>query len=352
MRIGFYAGSCLPISANSIEERPLGGTETGVIRVAEILARRKHDVVVFTSMKAPPLSIPQYVPQSYIHSSGRFDVMVLVKDWKPAVFNIASNRIFYWTGDGFDQYINFGLGDRRVVKRIEKLLSVSKWQATTMCEKSGFPIEKTFFVGNGAHLLYFEGKEERARKRLIFTAAPYRGLALMPKIFLKVRESHQDAELHVFSGMSVYDTDKPFQGPQVAEFERISSILKKIPGVVMHGNVTQKVLARELMRSSVFVYPNIIFETCCINAIEAQAAGCPVVASRNSGLVETVHNAGILIDELPGSEEYISSFVNAVSRLLENEKLWIKLSQNALHRAKTQFSWEHVADRFEAAFNQ
>jgi len=352
MRIGFYAASCLPIKANSIEERPLGGTETGVVRVAEILARRKHDVVVFTSMKNPPLSIPQYVPQSYIQTSGRFDVLVLLKDWKPAVFNISSNRIFYWTGDGFDQYINFGFGDARVVKRIEKFLSVSKWQAATMCEKSGFPFQKTFFVGNGAHLPYFEGEEERARKRLIFTAAPYRGLALMPKIFLMVKESHPSAELHVFSGMSVYDTDKPFQGPHVAEFERIGSVLKKIPGVVMHGNVTQKVLARELMKASVFVYPNIIFETCCINAIEAQAAGCPVVASRNSGLVETVQNAGILIDETPGSEAYISAFVDAVNRLLENDKLWTKLSQNALNRAKTQLSWEHVANRFEAEFNQ
>jgi len=274
-----------------------------------------------------------------------------MKEWKPAIFNVPADRIFFWTGDGFDQYINLGLGDKRVVTRIEKFLTVSKWQAETVCEKSWFPIDKTAYVGNGVYLPHFQGKEVRIRKRLIYTAAPYRGLALMPQIFLKTREKHPDAEFHVFSGMAVYDTDRPFQGPHVEDYRRIAAVLQKIPGVFLHGNVTQPVLARELMKSSIFVYPNAIFETCCITAIEAQAAGCPVVASRNSALPETVQNAGILVEGQPVSDEYVDVFVSAVDRLLANDKLWSKLSENALARAKKQFSWEHVVDRMETVFS-
>lgn len=350
MRIGLYAGSCLPIHERSLDERPLGGTETGIIHVARILARRGYDVVVFSSLQDPPLSVPQYVSHKQVFNAGEFDAIVLLKEWRPVLFNLPASRIFFWTGDGFDQFINFGLGDARVVPRIERFLTVSKWQATTIADKSGFPIEKTHFVGNGVHLPWFEGNELRARKRLIYTAAPYRGLALVPQIFLEVRKRHPDAELHVFSGMSIYDTDRPFEGPQVGEFRRIASLLQRIPGVVLHGNTVQSALARELMKSSVFVYPNLIFETCCITAIEAQAAGCPVVASRNSGLIETVHNAGILIEGSPGSDQYVTDFIDAVDRLLTNDKLWAKLSANGLKRAKNQFSWEHVADRFEKAF--
>lgn len=351
MRIGFYAGSCLPIHARTLEERPLGGTETGIIRTAEILAARGHDVVVFSSMASPPPSVPQYLPQRAIHNSSRFDVLILMKEWKPAIFNVPAERIFFWTGDGFDQYINFGLGDKRVIKRIEKFLTVSKWQAATVCEKSGFPLDKTFYVGNGVHTKHFEGEEPRARKRLIFTAAPYRGLVFMPQIFLKIKDKHPDAEFHVFSGMALYDTDKPFQGPHVEDYRRIAAVLQKIPGVFLHGNVTQQMLARELMKSSVFVYPNAIFETCCITAIEAQAAGCPVVASRNSALPETVQNGGILIEGQPGSDDYINEFAAAVDRLLSNDKLWSKLSENGLERVKKQFSWEHVVDRMEAGLS-
>ena len=171
----------------------------------------------------------------------------------------------------------------------------------------------------------------------------------MPRIFLKVKDLHPEAELHVFSGMNVYDTDRPFQGPHVEQFNRIAAVIRKIPGVTLHGNVTQRQLARELMKSSVFVYPNVIFETCCITAIEAQAAGCPVVSGRNSGIVETVQNAGILIEGQPGSDEYENEFVTATDRLLSSYRLWDKLSRNGLSRVNRQFKWEHVADRFEAA---
>ncbi len=350
MRIGFYAGSCLPIHAHTLDERPLGGTETGIIRTAEILAARGHDVVVFSSMANPPPSVPQYLPHHAIHESSRFDVLILMKEWKPAIFKVPGDRIFFWTGDGFDQYINFGLGDRRVAKRIEKFFTVSRWQASTLCERSGFPLEKTFFIGNGIHTPHFDGGETRAGNRLIYTAAPYRGLAFMPQIFLRIKDRHPDAELHVFSGLALHDTDKSFRGPHVEEYRRIAAVLQKIPGVFLHGNVTQQMLARELMKSSVFVYPNATFETCCITAIEAQAAGCPVVAGRNSALPETVRNAGILIEGLPGSDVYINDFIAAVDRLLTNHKLWRKLSENGLERVKKQFSWEHVVDRMEAAF--
>lgn len=349
MRIGFYAGSCLPVHAKSLEERPLGGTETGIVRMAEILAKRGHDVVVFSSMKDPPLSVPQYVPHGSIFQAGQFDIMVLIKEWKPAIFNVPASRLFFWTGDGFDQYINFGLGDKRVTNKIEKFLTASNWQAQSMCEMSGFPHEKTFYVGNGIHPPYFEGEEQRIRKRLIFSSAPYRGLGLMPQIFLMARERHPDIELHVFSGMNIYDTEQPYAGPQVEDYKRIASLLQRIPNVHLHGNVTQKALARELMKSSVYVYPNLIFETCCITAIEAQAAGCPAVASRNSGLIETVGNAGILIDHQPGSKEYLSEFTAAIDLLLTNDKLWEKYSRTALERVKRQYSWDHVADRFEQA---
>ena len=46
LRILFHAGACLPIHARSLEERPLGGIETGVVKVAERLAARGHEVVV------------------------------------------------------------------------------------------------------------------------------------------------------------------------------------------------------------------------------------------------------------------------------------------------------------------
>lgn len=351
MNIAFYAGNCIPIHQQSLKERPLGGTETALIRLAEVLQRRQHQVTVFTSMKNPPpgdAAGPRYVQSSDVKSYAPFDVFVLIQDWTPAFLGAPGKRFFFWTGDGWDQYANYGIGDARVPKRIEKLLAVSNWHADTLCERSGYPREQTHVIGNGVHLPYFEGGEERHPNRLIYTSAPYRGLSLVPKIFKELKTKHPEVELEVFAGMNIYDRETEYQGRYVEEYKRIRTALESLPDVRIHGNVTQAALARELMKSSIFIYPNIIFETCCITAIEAQAAGCPVVASATSALPETVGDAGVLIEGTPGSEEYLQDFVSAVSTLLADAEARDQLSHRALIAAEAKYSWEHVADRFES----
>ncbi len=348
MKIAFYAGNCLPIHAKTLDERPLGGTETALIRLVEILHARGHEVTVFTAHKQPPPSNPRYLPSDYVWRTGMYDVFVCVKDWRPALMGAPGKRFFYWTGDGFDQYVNFGLGDLRVAEKIEKFLAVSTWHKESLCGESGYPLQQTAIIYNGVHTPHFSGSEPRARKRLIYTSAPYRGLALMPAIFRELKRKHPELELHVFAGLAVYDTDQPFRGPHVTEFERLKRELEKLPGCIIRGNVTQFELARELMRSAILVYPNIIFETCCITALEGQAAGCPVIASANSALPETVGEGGEVIAGTPGSPDYFSAFIAAADRMLSDDALWKKYSEAGLRRVQEVYTWEKVADRFEA----
>lgn len=347
MKIAFYAGNCIPIHANTLEERPLGGTETALIRVSEILSHRGHEVYVFTKMKDPPPSKPNYYFHGRLLEFGEYDLLVVIQDWNALFYGAHYKKAFFWTGDGWDQYVNYGLGDKRVIRKLDKFIAVSNWQANELCNRSGFPLSKTSIIGNGVHLPYFEGREERIRKRLIFASAPYRGLRFVPDIYLNLKKKHPELELHVFAGMSVYDTDKPYQGPQVAEAQRLGDILKKIPGVTVHGNVLQKQLAREMMKSSLLIYPNSTFETCCIVALEAQAAGCPVLAGRNSALPESIGGNGILIDGVVGSPEYMKNFINGVDMLLSDDQRWQGMSSNAIKRAQSELGWEHVVNKFE-----
>lgn len=348
MRIAFYAEKCLPIHAESLSERPLGGTETALIRLAEVLEANGHEVIVFTSHKTPPASKPVYLPHPQVFQHGVFDVFVCVKDWRPAVSGAPGKRFFYWTGDGYDQFVNYGLGDSRVGKKIERFLAVSTWHKESLCAASGFPLEKSAVIYNGVHEEFFTGEETRAPKRLIYTSAPYRGLALMPSIFRALQQRFSDIEFHIFSGLSIYDTHEPFRGPHVANFAKLAKELSALPGCVLHGNVLQGQLARELMRSSVMVYPNFIFETCCITALEAQAAGCPVVASANSALPETVGDAGQVIRGEPGSAEYLKSFVDAVGVLLTDNQAWLAASRAGKARIQERYNWKAVGERFEA----
>ena len=351
MKIGFFAESCIPIHAFTLDERPLGGTETGVIRVAEELSRRGHDVTVFTSHKNPPPSNPKYLPAPMIHKTRDLDLLVLVQGWKPAFFELPSKRVWFWTGDGPEQYSNYGIGDNRIIQRIELLLTVSNYHADSLTSASGFPRARTIIIGNGVHIPYFDGSEERAKKRLIFSSAPYRGLSFTPDLLLRIRDVHPDVEFYVFSGMNLYDREAPFEGPHVAHFKKVASVLQKIPGCVLHSTVTQRVLAREYMKSSLFFYPCSVPETCCITALEAQAGGCALITSDIGALRETVGDAGVIVSGVPGSPQFMKEFAEKTIELLNNPGLIAECSARGRTRIQSTLGWNHIVDRFESAMN-
>jgi glycosyltransferase involved in cell wall biosynthesis len=346
-RVGFFAESCIPIHAHTLEERALGGTEAGLIRVAALLDQRGFDVTVFTSHPAPPPTKPLYLPAPKIFEAGKFDALILVQDWKPARFSLPSPRVFLWTGDGPEQFSTYGIGDRRISARIERFFVVSRYHGEALAKHSGFPLEKMTLVGNGVHLPHFQGVEPREDKRLIYASAPYRGLEIAGHVFQSLRTLHPDATFHVFSGMELYDRDTPFQGPLVEEHRALSQRLKRIPGIELHRTVPQSQLARELMKSAILFYPATVPETCCMVALEAQAAGCACVTSSLGALPETVGASGIVVPGEPGSSEFLQAFFKATDSLLSDRALVAKYSNAGRERVHKDNLWEHVALRME-----
>lgn len=355
MKICFFAANSIPVHARSLEERPLGGTETGLIRVSESLAKRGHQVFVVTSHDNPLPYNSQggsiFIPEGALRQVVPFDVLVAVQHWRSLFLGIPAKRHLFWTGDGYEQFSNYGIGDKRVVQKIEVLLAASQWHAASLSMRSLFPLEKIRVVGNGFHPPYFVGEEPRARHRILYTSAPYRGLELAAKYFEIIKPQFPDAEFHVFSGLSIYDRNEPFSGPLVEEYKRLAAKLGRQPGVVLHGNVLQSELAREYLRSSVLLYPNLIEETFCITAIEAQAAGCPVIASAISALPEVVGDGGFVIKGEIGAEEYSKELLYALGTLLTDDEAWYKYATAAKTRAYSHFTWDHVASRIEEAIS-
>lgn len=349
MKVAFYAAKSLPIHAGSLDERPLGGTETGIVRVAECLQANGHQVFVLTSHRAPPPAPdkPTYLHFSRIAECGELDCLISVQDWWGVMPQINAKRRYFWTGDSYDQFVTFGIGDRRVHSRIDKLFAVSRWQADELAERSGFPREKTIVLGNGLHLPYFEGEEKRVRMRLIYSSAPYRGLALVPPLFAQLKDQLPDLELHVFSGLKIYDTDKPYAGPEVAAYQKVCNLLSSLPDCYVHGNILQRQLSREFMKSAILFYPNTFVETSCISAMEAMAAGCVVLSSQTGGLPETVGKCGVLIEGTPGTPEYSKRFLDAARHLLTHDNYWESLSSKSKRKAHAEYGWEHVAERLE-----
>jgi glycosyltransferase involved in cell wall biosynthesis len=79
-------------------------------------------------------------------------------------------------------------------------------------------------------------------------------------------------------------------------------------------------------------------------AVEAMAAGVPVIASRVDGLIEVVGDAGILVEP-----ENVSALADAIRRLLSDAELRAALTRRGLARAP-RFSIQKTAGRYEALY--
>ena len=114
MRIAFFI-TTIPFNDRTIEERPLGGTETGVTRLARALNGMGHEITVLTADPNPPLSNPLYVSVDSVKDLGPVDAFISVRDWKHLFGPIQARLKLLWTGDSDEQPYSMGLGDKRVV---------------------------------------------------------------------------------------------------------------------------------------------------------------------------------------------------------------------------------------------
>lgn len=332
MKIFIYAGNCVPFHSKSLEERALGGTETAIIRLSEEIQKLGHEVHIFTPHENPPAEGPVHFHSlAQIQNFPDTDVYISVRDWIPLFFEVQAKQRYFWTGDSYDQFSNYGIGDKRVVDRIDAFLSVSRWQADEICKRSGFPNEKCFVLGNGIQISLFQQAQTKKRKRLIYSSTPYRGLEFVPALFMSLKKLHPDLELHIFSSYSIYDQSDD-------AFSELRSQLEKLPDTKLYGSIPQSELAQEFLKSSILFYPCNFEETSCITAIEAMAAGCVPLTSALGALPETIGPAGVLIPGRPNSETYFKEFLGAAQRLLTDDVFFEDLSNKGKRRSQ-DFSW-------------
>ena len=309
-----------PWNGATIYEQALGGSESAVVYLAREMSRRGHSCMVYSHGQPGTFEGVQYrdvqelnqgVPACDVHISSR---------WVDILFASQAPFKALWLHD-------MPHPNMPPTLPVHLAVFLTKYHRDSWGAGEQDSVE---VIGDGVDLTLFSGMEERSDTDLVWISNPDRGLYIACKIFREqILPRWPELRLVVYGRSAVYgwpgEVERPYLPPP--EWLEDGHIILKEP-------LAKLALARELMRAWAMFYPTHWPETFCMAALEAQAAGLPVITSPLGALPETV-KGGICTND----------FVNAVSQL-RNVSRWRKLSKLGKEQAQL-FSWAAIAAQWE-----
>ena len=237
--------------------------------------------------------------------------------------------ISVWGSDIYDAPRNVLLKHliKKALSNSDRVLSTSK----TMAEQTEkFVKNKDIIVTPfGVDLTkFYQRKKKKSKKFIIGTArglVPKYGIRCLLKAFAIFSKENPLSELHIAG-----------EGPQKKELIRLSQNLGVSNKVKFYGYINPDNIPEFLSMLDVFCMPSVEEESFGVAALEAQACGIPVVASRIGGLHETILDGktGFLVppkDSKSIAEKFIFLYKN-------NETL-ITMANNCVNFVKQKYDW-------------
>lgn len=225
---------------------------------------------------------------------------------------------------------NVSIG-RRMFKRADAVVAVSKYEKRFLEEKFGLNEDRVVYIPNGIDEEKFRGLTRKRRSKAVLYVGrleKYKGVHHLIRTFLKVKAIVPDSRLLIVG-----------TGPYKRRLLSLAEHLG-VKDVFFLENIPKKELMDLYQSSGVFVMPS-KYEAFCIALVEAMACGLPVVATRVGGLSELVRHGenGFSMDHPPAEEE----LAELITLLLEDEELSMKMGLNAKSYVVKRFSWNRTA---------
>jgi hypothetical protein len=326
-----------------LETQPLGGTESSVIQLARELARRRHEVTVYTNCDRPiehegvrwkPLSkTPPFTCDLYI-AVHQPELLGFVKRPK---------RRAIWVVWPVNQLKHYKKIWRSWWYRPVPVL-ISLHQAR---------MYSPFLPHRDPHIVIPHGLPNDVRghlplqnvppRRAIFTSRPTLNLRELVEIWTaRVLPRVPDAVLDIYGVHNLQPGQDAWQAWEGSYLPAgVPAQMKQ--SVQVHPSVGRKALIEAIRSARVLLYLGHKAEAFCLAVAEAQALGVPAVVGPIAAVPERV------IDGVTGFHRADpQQFSDAAVALLTDDGLWRRQHKAAL-RHRQGISWSEAAGRFEAA---
>ncbi|MSP49181.1 MAG: glycosyltransferase family 1 protein [Alphaproteobacteria bacterium] len=327
----------LRFDARSLSQGPLGGAETAFTSLAFALARRGHDVSVRNRCIEPMREVGiDWAPlEAGVPHSADLYIANRAHGLLPMVPR--ARRRLFWIHN-----------PARYLLKWRYLSKLFRWKPvvvfSSLYHADTYPAwapdggRVVIPLGVSSAFLESEPADEPPPPRALFVSNPLRGLDWLLTLWAQhIHPRLPTAELHIFSGASVYG------GAKAREMEPLLEYARQLAdrGVVLRPPVSKAVLADEMRAARVLVYRGDKEETFCLAVAEAQAAGVPAVVGTLGCVPERV---------LDGETGFVEGderqFADRALALLADDRLWRRMSRRALERQRG-WGWDEAASAFE-----
>jgi glycosyltransferase involved in cell wall biosynthesis len=214
----------------------------------------------------------------------------------------------------------------------QKIITVSE-STRKETKKLGFSDRKMIDVINpGIDTTYLKKSPKTKHPSISYIGRlkPYKNIDVALRAFTRVLADYPTATFSIAG-----------EGESFDELKQLAHQLEIHKNVEFLGKISEKRKAEILGKSWVVVQPSMI-EGWGITVIEANACGTPVVASKVSGLQDSVvdRQTGLLI---PAGD--IKALATSIETIFEDKAFRKQLSTNAFEWSKN-FSWNQSAEKF------
>jgi len=226
-----------------------------------------------------------------------------------------------------------------VAARSDAIIAVSESTRRDILQHMKIPpaqSEKVHVIYEGVPASYVPGRRAGAGDLTFLYVGrrdPYKNLPLLVRALAEVRKRGLQARLRVVGG----------DDPRYPEARREADTLGINDAIEWSGYVPDDALLSAYQQADVFVLPS-RYEGFGLPVLEAMACGTPVICSRTSSLPEVAGDAALMIDP-----ERIESLVDAMSRMIHEPELRVRLAEKGLAQA-AKFTWQETARRTLAVY--
>lgn len=157
-----------------------------------------------------------------------------------------------------------------------------------------------------------------------------KGIHILVEAIPRIISSYNDAKF-IIAGT----------GPMTEELRNRINVMNLSDKVIFVGYMEDHEKQKLYKISDAAVFPS-LFEPFGIVALEAMAAGCPVIVSDTGGFSELVEHEETGLKTVTGDP---SSVADNVLRLFFDNELADRIKKNALRKACDDYSWDSIAEK-------